>query len=313
MTPVDAPPEPQSAPSADSSLSFLISELTKPGLTGLVIFATGAGFLLGFFQEANASFDGQSFLALIGTAIGTTLVAACSSILTQLKEADRDRRMERTKSRPLATGEVTPSTARISAVACGGFGIAIILLVTKTPVACLLAIASLVTYVWVYTPMKPRSTTNTLIGAVPGALPPLIGWAAARGELDPGAMVLFGILFLWQIPHFLAISWIYKDDYGRGGFQMLSVLDETGERTSQMAILYALTLIPMTWIAPMFGLGGIGYWCGATLLGGYQLLAAIRFRRRRDKTSARALFRASIIYLPVILFLMILDPGSPRF
>lgn len=304
------PPAPQDAASAESGsspLSLQLSRLLKPGLTGLVVFTTGAGYLLADLQFAHSTlFEPSGILALITSAVGTTLTAAGASVFNQLIERGQDRLMNRTRRRPLATGEF--STARAIELGAGLTiaGLATIWLGSNL-LATVLASASLLIYALIYTPLKRRMTLNTLVGAVPGALPPMIGWAAARGVLEPGSWFLFTLLFVWQIPHFLAIAWMYREDYARGGFQMLPVIDETGAHTSRMALVYSLALLPISWAAPLLQLTGWVYWIGATVLGATFILAALALHRERSFRAARKLFLMSVIYLPSLLVLMILD------
>lgn len=294
-------------PAVPMDMRTLISRLFKPGLTGLVVFTVGAGFLMGDMRsETSLLFDPSGVIALVSSILGTTLVAAASSVLNQLLERRSDAHMERTKARPLVQGAIGP--ARAIAIACILiFMGSVILLLGCNPLACGLANLSLAVYVAIYTPLKRVATLNTIVGAIPGAIPPLIGWAAARDHLEPGAWVLFAILFLWQVPHFLAIAWLYRDDYARGGLRMLPVVDESGRKTGQMAVLYSLALIPVTWTAPLVGSAGWIYWIVATLLGFWLLAASFRLNRNANRQTARRLFLTSIVHLPVLLITMVLD------
>ncbi|MGE3163820.1 MAG: heme o synthase [Planctomycetota bacterium] len=298
-------PTPARGPS--SPLALQLSRLLKPGLTGLVVFTTGAGYLLGdLLYERSTLFELSGLLALVTSAVGTTLTAAGASVFNQIIERGQDRLMNRTRLRPLATGEFSTARGLQLGLGLSVLGLAIIWLGSNA-LAAALAAASLLIYALIYTPLKRRLTLNTLVGAVPGALPPLIGWAAARNALEPGGWFLFTLLFVWQIPHFLAIAWMYREDYARGGFQMLPVVDETGQHTSRMALLYALALLPISWAAPLLRLTGWVYWIGATALGLYFIATAFALHREPSFRAARRLFLASVIYLPSVLVLMILD------
>lgn len=271
------------------------------------MFTTGAGYLLADLQFAISTlFEAKGILALVTSAVGTTLTAAGASVFNQLMEREPDRKMHRTRERPLVTGHIGVGRALLLGIGLSIAGLATLAL-GSNELATGLAGASLAIYVLVYTPLKRKVTLNTLVGAIPGALPPMIGWAAARGQIEPGAWFLFVFLFVWQIPHFLAIAWLYRTDYARGGFQMLPIVDEAGLHTSRMALLYAMALVPISWTAPLIGITGWIYWVGATLLGIYFFAAAVGLHRSRTNAAARKLFLVSILYLPSTLVLMILD------
>ena len=218
--------------------------------------------------------------------------------------------MHRTRERPLPSGRMKPDTALLI-----GFGLAtvglIYLYATVNALASLLAALTLVSYVFVYTPLKRRTSLNTLVGAVPGALPPMIGWAAARGSLGSEAWALFAILFCWQMPHFLAIAWMYREDYARGGFVMLTHLDETGSATGRQAVNYSLALVLVSLVPTLLGMVGIVYFLGAFLLGTGLAVCAARMQFAPSRPHARQLFFASIIYLPLLLGLLALDKLPP--
>ncbi|MFQ5653388.1 MAG: heme o synthase, partial [Planctomycetota bacterium] len=238
-------------------------------------------------------------------------VSAAASALNQWWEIRWDRRMRRTRERPLAAARISARGALIySALTCAG-GLFLLIRFTH-PLAALLAFTTLVTYLLVYTPLKRKLTLNTLVGAVPGALPPLIGWAAATGGLAPEAWILFGILFAWQVPHFLAIAWLHRSDYSRGGFQMLPVIDPSGERTARMVTLYSLSMVPVSLAPALAGLSGWIYLIAALLLGSGFFLCALLFERRPTRATARRLYLASLAYLPLLFTVMIVDPTVPR-
>ncbi len=279
-------------------------QLTKPRITLMVLVSSAAGFVIGSSGRPDP-------LLLLATLIGIGLVAGGSSALNQLLERDIDSLMERTKGRPLPAGRVTPGAAVAFAGLISLSGIVLLALIVN-PLTALLAAIALLSYVLVYTPLKRVSSLSTLVGAVPGALPIMGGWSAARGELGPGAWALFGILFFWQLPHFLALAWLFREDYRRGGLKMLGVTDPTGHQTRSQAVLYALALIPASLLPALLGLSGSLYAFVALALGLAYLAAAVRFWVRDDSPTARGLFRTSLIYLPLLLILLSFDPGTSR-
>lgn len=279
-------------------------QLTKPRITTMVLVSSAAGFVIGSSGRPEP-------LVFLATLIGIGLVAGGSSVLNQLLERDIDALMERTRGRPLPTGRVTPGAAVALAAAISLSGIGLLALAVNTLTALLAAIA-LLSYVLVYTPLKRVSSLSTLVGAVPGALPIMGGWTAARGDLGPGAWALFGILFFWQLPHFLALAWLFRDDYRRGGLRMLGVTDPAGLQTRSQAVLYALALIPASLLPALLGLSGPLYALVALSLGIAYLGSAVRFWFRADSPTARGLFRTSLVYLPLLLILLSFDPGANR-
>jgi len=274
-------------------------ELTKPGITRMVLLTTAVGFALapaGAFEP----------FGLLHVLLGTGFVAAGAGALNQHYERSVDSLMARTRERPLAAGRIRPEAGLVFGLLLGLVGTAY-LAVTTNLVAAGLAAASLGSYWLVYTPLKPRTSISTLVGGIPGALPILIGWAATGAPLDPTAWALFGIMFLWQIPHFLALAWIYREDYRRGGLAMLSVEDPEGASTSRQALVYALALLPVSLLPTAYGLVGVGYFLAALLAGLAYLGLAFALLRRRDLRRARQLFAGSLVYLPVVLGAMVLD------
>ena len=274
-------------------------ELTKPRITQLVLMTTAAGFY------AGAS-DGVNLWLLAHTMLGTALVAGGTNALNQLRERDVDGMMRRTQGRPLPSGRLSPRVAGWFAGLISVLGIAYIAVFVNLLTAALAAL-TLTSYVFLYTPLKRRTSLNTLIGAVPGALPIVGGWTAAGGRLDVAAAALFWILFLWQLPHFLALAWIYREDYARGGLQMLSVEDPTGRRTAWMALLYALALVPVSLAPTLVGITGTVYFFGALALGLLYALAAARLTFAVTAQRAWWVFLVSIVYLPALLILVVLD------
>jgi protoheme IX farnesyltransferase len=273
--------------------------LAKPRLNFLVVASSAAGYYLG----ASGTLD--SF-AMAQAVVGTALVAGGAAALNQVSERDTDAMMRRTRLRPLPDGRVSAADARAFGVMLSAAGL-LLLAARANWLAAALASATLVVYLFVYTPMKRRTPLATLMGAVPGALPPVIGWAASHGEIARGGAALFAIVFLWQIPHFMAIAWMYRDDYGKAGFPMLAVIDPMGRRASREALLYAAALLPVSLLPTIIELTGVAYVAVAVLLGAALLWLAFRFAATRSDRSARALFFGSITYLPLLWIAMIID------
>jgi protoheme IX farnesyltransferase len=274
-------------------------ELTKPRITATVMLTTLVGFVVGSVGTVRVS-------GLLAVLLGTGLVAAGASTLNMFLERGTDALMLRTRTRPLPAGRLRPAEALAfgAGLTLAGLG-ALYALSGLAPA--LVALATWTSYLFMYTPLKTRTSLSTIVGAFPGALPPVIGWAAAREELGPGAYVLFAILFLWQIPHFLAIAWIYRDDYARGGLPMLPVLDREGRLTGRQVVANSLALTLVS-IAPVAaGLSGSLYLWGSLLLGAGLVVAAVRMAVARDLPSARGLFVASILYLIGLCTLLLVD------
>jgi protoheme IX farnesyltransferase len=273
--------------------------LTKPRLNFLVLITTLGGMYI-------AAPDGVALPVLFHALVGTALVAGGAAALNQVWERDTDGLMRRTRRRPIPGG-------RLRAVDGAWFGTllsaaGLIELTWKVnPLASAVAAATLVSYVFVYTPLKTRTSLSTLVGAIPGALPPVIGWAAATGTISIGAIVLFGIVFLWQMPHFLAIAWLYRDDYRQARIPLLPVLEPDGRRTGQQALLYAAALWPVSLLPAVIGLADVPYSVLATLLGAGLIALSAMFARERTMLTARRLFLYSIIYLPLLWTALVLD------
>jgi len=282
-----------------------VLELSKPRITQLVVL-TAAG---GYYMASRGPFDLPRFC---WTLLGTALVAAGTNALNQLRERDTDARMRRTRHRPLPSGRVTPRTALIFAVAAAGAGIALLAWRVNTLTA-LLATLTLVSYAWLYTSLKPRTTYNTLVGAIPGALPVLGGWTAAGGTLEPAAWALFWILFLWQLPHFLALAWMYREDYRSAGLAMLSITDPDGSRTARMTLLYAIALVPVSLLPAVYGIAGPRYFYGVLVLSVLYAAAGagMMWQPAARETWARRVFLVSIVYLPALLTLGVFDKVGP--
>jgi protoheme IX farnesyltransferase len=273
--------------------------LTKPRIVLLVVLTAAVGF----YMAAPA---GVEVLLFVHTMIGTALVAAGSSALNQVAESDLDALMRRTASRPIPAGRLGRRASVTFAAALGAAGTVYLLYFVNALTAGLAAL-TLGSYVLLYTPLKRRTTLNTLIGAIPGALPILGGWTAAADAISLPAWSLFGILFFWQLPHFLALAWLYREDYTRAGLRMLSVGDPDGRRTFRQAVLYAAALLPMSLIPTLLGLAGSIYFAGAVLLGMWYSGTSLLAKYRRTTAAARRLFLVSIAYLPTILGLLALD------
>jgi protoheme IX farnesyltransferase len=274
-------------------------ELTKPRLTLLALITAMIGFLLGTPHPWNRR---EFWLALLGTA----LIGAACGILNQVMEHEADRRMERTRQRPIPSGRVGESNALALGTIAAAAGI-LVLTLGCNALAGTLASLTLASYLFIYTPLKKTTAFCTLAGAIPGAIPPLIGWAAARGSLGMGAWFLFWIIFIWQLPHFLAIAWIHRADYARAGFKMLPVIDPDGAATGRQIVVYCMALIPVSLLPSAYGFCSWIYGAVALTAGILFLLAGIHAARERTELAARRLFLSSIFYLPVILITMTLE------
>ena len=273
--------------------------LTKPRLNLLVLMTTLGGLYLAAPRDVP-------LLLLVHTLVGTALVAGGASALNQVWERDRDGLMRRTRRRPLPGGRLRIAEGTWFGIALSVIGLFELALKVNI-VSAAVAAATLVSYVLVYTPLKTRTSLSTIVGAFPGALPPVIGWAAASGRIALPAVVLFGIIFFWQMPHFLAIAWLYRDDYARAGFPLLPVLEPDGRRTGRQALLYAAVLWPVSLLAVVVGLGGAFYAVIATALGFALIALAASFARERSVATARRLFIFSITYLPLLWAALVAD------
>ena len=274
-------------------------ELVKARLTLLVLLTTAVGFYLGAENPIN-------YAALLHTVLGTAAAAAGAAALNQWWERKLDALMHRTRTRPVPAGRMRPRDAVVLGAALSIFGVGYLAFVCNALSAALAAI-TIIIYVFAYTPLKRVSTFNTALGAVPGALPPMIGWAAARGTLNAGAWMLFAILFFWQLPHFFAIAWMYRDDYARAGFQMISTDDRTGERSASQSVFFCMILFVIAGLPAFLGIATVFYLLAELILGGIFLAAAMRFLKTRAPSDARRLFITSIIYLPLLLGALVLS------
>ena len=274
-------------------------ELVKARLTLLVLLTTAVGFYLGAEGSIN-------FVELLHTVFGTALAAAGAAALNQWWEHKLDALMQRTQSRPLPAGRMRPRDALLIGVILSIFGVSYLAIVCNALSAALAAI-TIIIYIFAYTPLKLVSTFNTALGALPGALPPMIGWAAARGTLNAGAWMLFAILFFWQLPHFFAIAWMYRDDYARAGFQMISSDDPTGARSASQSVFFCMILFVVAGLPAFLGIANVFYLLAELILGGVFIAVAMRFLKTRTRSDARRLFITSIIYLPLLLGALVLS------
>jgi len=274
-------------------------ELAKARLAAMVILTALVGYVLGargFFELPE----------LVWVVLGTTLSAFGANILNQVAEEDRDRLMVRTRNRPLPAGRVSRGLATTWGIASSVFGV-VVLAITTNWLTAALSLFTIVLYVAVYTPLKTRTSLNTVVGAVCGATPPMMGWAAATGRLDLGAWILGGILFMWQVPHFLALAWMYREDYARGGFRMLPAVDRPGALTARLAFIYTLALLPITASLALSGVSGTFFLVASQVLGFGFAVLGWQFLRLRGDRAAKRLFLASIMYLPLLLAVMVAD------
>lgn len=273
------------------------ADLVKARLTALVLITT----LVGFYVGVRGPMD---YFLMFHALFGTALVAGGAAALNQFLEREYDARMRRTASRPLPSGRLQPVTVMLFGGVCSLVG-TVYLAALVNPLTSALGAISLVSYLFIYTPLKRLTWWNTAVGAIPGALPPLMGWAAARGELGPGGWSLFAILAFWQLPHFFAIAWIYQEEYAKAGFKMLPSVDPDGSRTAQQSVSHTLGLMLASLAPVVLHLAGPVYLGAALLLGSFYLFRAIQFARRLDVLSAKKLFFASIIYLPLLLIALV--------
>ncbi len=275
------------------------TELTKPRITFLIVLTAAAGFAL-------ATRGRIDYLRLVSAMIGIGLLSSGIATLNQYIERDLDALMRRTSDRPLPSGKLLPREALVF-----GAGLTVLaemyLAVLVNPLTALLGLTVIAAYLFAYTPLKTKTSLSTLIGAFPGAVPPLIGWTAARGELSLEAWVLFAILFLWQFPHFLAIAWMYREDYGRAGILMLPVVEPDGRITGQQIVIYTLMLLPVSLLPSALGVAGNVYFFGALILGLMFLYRSVRAAFSQSRQEARRLLLASVIYLPLLFILMVVN------
>ena len=285
---------------ASSRPSFVsdLAELVKARLTLLVLLTTAVGFYLG----AESPID---YRALFNTVFGTAAAAAGAAALNQWWERRPDALMHRTRTRPIPAGRMAPFQALMLGAALSVFGVVYLAIVCNA-LSAVLTVITIVIYIFAYTPLKRASTANTAVGAIPGAIPPMIGWAAARGDIGAGAWSLFAIVFLWQMPHFFAIAWMCREDYSRAGFRMISTDDSTGERSASQSVFFCILLLVLAGLPAFVGIASYVYQAIELVLGGLFVAVAMRFLRLRTPGAARMLFIASIAYLPLLLGALVL-------
>jgi len=282
-------------------------QLIRPRIALLVLFTVAVGFGL----ASHSSMGGLDAIAglsgLVHTLFGTALVVAGASTLNQVFELHSDALMERTANRPLPSGRLGAGTSLLfgAGLALGGLGY--LAVTVRQPLTVVVAAFALVSYVLLYTPLKRTTTLNTLVGAIPGAVPPVIGWTAVTNSFDPAAAMLFAMLFLWQVPHFLAIAWIYRADYARARLCMLPVLDSSGDRTARRMVGYCLALLVVSMLPSALGWTGPFYFVGATVLGIGFLTSALGFWRTRSEMRARRVLQASLIYSPALFAVLLVE------
>ena len=295
---VNSPAEALMPLGAKARLSAYV-ELTKPRITFLIVLTSAAGFCLGSRGAVN-------YLLFANAMISIGLLSSGIATLNQFIERDLDGLMRRTASRPLPTGRLAPLEAMWLGVLLTA-GAETYLALFVNGLSAVLGLTVIAGYLFLYTPLKTRSTLSTAVGAFPGAMPPLIGWTAARGEIGVAAWVLFAILFLWQFPHFLAIAWMYREDYGRAGIRMLPVVEPEGRVTGQQIIAYSLMLVPVSLLPTVLGISGRFYFVTALALGLLFLASGIRVALSKSNQHARQLLLASVFYLPLLFGVMVLD------
>ena len=274
-------------------------QLTKPRITWLILMSTGVGYFFG-------ALDSWTWMVLLHTLLGTAFIASGTAALNQWWEREADKKMVRTQNRPLPAERLHPTRALIFAIVLSAIGFAELSLGANLLTG-LLGLFTLCSYLFVYTPLKRRTPHSTTIGAIPGAMPPLIGYAAAHGTLTAEGWALFAILFLWQFPHFYAIAWMYKDDYSNAGIQMLPVVDPSGKSTVHQILFYSLVLIPISLLPRYLGMSGNVYLVGALILGAIYFYSGVLVARELGRAQARRVLLASIVYLPVLYGLMMAD------
>jgi len=286
-------------------------ELTKPRITWLILMSTGIGYFFGLPGAANwwEFLKGIHYLSLLHTIVGTGLIASGTAALNQWYEREADRKMRRTSGRPLPAGRLSAPRALAFGAALSLAGFAELSLGVNL-LSGLIGAFTLASYLFIYTPMKQRTWWSTTVGAFPGAMPPMIGYAAAAGAITRESWVLFAILFLWQFPHFYSIAWMYREDYARAGIRMLPVVEPDGRSTARQIVLYGLALIPVSLAPGLLGMSGRISLVGALLLGLWFLYSGVRVALERSLARARHVLITSVLYLPLIYGLMLLDrPG----
>jgi protoheme IX farnesyltransferase len=287
------------APPSAKARAAAYVELTKPRITSLIVLTSAAGFSLGSRGAVN-------YLTFAHAMIGIALLSSGIATLNQFMERDLDGLMRRTENRPLPSGRLVPFEALWFGIMLT-VGAELYLALSVNVLTAVMGLTVITGYLFLYTPLKTRTSLSTAVGAFPGAMPPLMGWTAARGEVDVAAWVLFAILFLWQFPHFLAIAWMYREDYGRAGIRMLPVVEPDGRVTGQQIILYSLMLLPVSLLPTFLGISGRFYFFAALMLGLLFLASSIRAALSKSNQHARQLLLASVLYLPLLFGVMVLN------
>jgi protoheme IX farnesyltransferase len=280
-------------------------QMTRPRLGAMVLFTVAVGYFMGAGKDARV-------IVLLNTLLGTALVAAGASVLNQWMERKTDARMKRTANRPLPAGRLHSIEAFVFGALLGIGGTAYLALTLPSHNPAIIAATTLLSYVLIYTPLKRITVWNTVVGAIPGALPPLIGWCAARGEIDLEGASLFAILFVWQLPHFFAIAWLHRDDYAAGGMRMLPIVDPDGRHTAQAMIGLCVLLIPVSMGPALLQMTGQLFLVSSVFLSVYFLVCAMDFRRNRTRENARFVLKASLLYLAGLMLLLLIDGVLPR-
>lgn len=298
---MSTPAELSAFPISDRPVRGDLVSLVRPRLATLGLIMVVLSYVLAGPEPGMAQ-----LLRLLLLLVGSFLTLCGASVLNQLMERDLDALMRRTMARPLPAGRVQPAFALRYGLALSGLGF-VMLWLGVNPLTALLALMGELSYLLVYTPLKPYTSLSTVVGAWPGAVPVLMGWAGATGRLDLAAWVLFAILFLWQLPHFLAIAWMYRGDYERAGLQMLGSVDSDGDILARQVVVYGLALIPVSLLPTIIGLTGPAYFVGAVVLGIYYLAAGLHLATDRSGEAGRVLLKASVFYLPALFALMVLD------
>ena len=286
-------------PKKASSIKEAYYELTKPSITFMILVSTA----LGYFMGGNGISNYQHFIL---TLLGSCLISSGSGALNHFAEAESDKIMYRTNLRPIPAGIILPVNAMIFGLALIFIGSGILYFFINT-LTCVLALITALMYLFIYTPLKKLTWLNTPVGAIPGALPPIGGWVAATGSLDPEAWILFAILFLWQHPHFYAIALMFKDDYKKAGLKMLPVVESNGSRTNRQIIWHALLLIPVSVMPVYINLLGMIYFWAALILGIGYLLSGFILAKQYSVNNARLVLKASVFYLPILFLTIMVD------
>lgn len=287
------------APGRTRNLFAACVELAKPRMVTMILITTGTGFVL-------ASPSGIDYGLLLHALVGTGLSAAGALALNQVLERETDGLMTRTRTRPLPDGRILPLEALLFGTLAATAGLTY-LVVSVNAICATVTAAVVALYLFAYTPLKRRSALCTIVGAFPGALPPVAGWTAATGELGIGALILFGIMFFWQLPHSLAIAWLYREEYGRAGIRLLPTIEPSGHSTARHIFVNSLALLAVGLLPTLVGMAGWAYFVAAMAMGLWMVAGAAGTAWRRTEASARALLRISLVYVPVVLLAMVLD------